>query len=351
MFTGFQMEDKIIFKSLATLETIKLRNKKDFVTRLLKGWRGEFEFYRLANEQGVKFIEGPWILRPSQEPKRILLYFHFGNIESFPIELMDAKSTHLKPFVLTFSILDQTVTYPQPSHATRTGIWQISTKRPSIISVRYEIYDQNLDRIGTLDNSNIQILEKSPFNFKSGKQPRFSEYDEQYVNTVTLNEGMSLSTEFLRTLYAKRFFISYIASSFSFVEIGDIDAILLYKGNKFIVEIKEKFPIPATAEFGWDAHRMVPYFFLVKEMKAKVLYCIREVVSETDRTFKDWKLIDLDKFLLYANYAAAIAGSAGAFGPGQRTTTLQVSVDAFYSLSQENLSNILDKILKVSGHE
>ncbi|MGB9615309.1 MAG: hypothetical protein ACPL3B_07395, partial [Fervidobacterium sp.] len=294
----------------------------------------------------VKFIEGPWILRPSQEPKRILFYFHFGNIESFPKEIVDAKSAHLIPFVLTFSILGQTVTYPQPSHATRTGIWQISTKRPLILSVRYEIYDQNLDRIGTLDNSNIQILEKLPFNFRSGKQPRFSKYDEEYVDTVTSNEGLSLGTEFLRTLYAKRFFINYIASSFSFVEIGDIDAILLYKSNRFIVEIKEKFPIPATAEFGWDAHRIVPYFLLAREMKAKVLYCIREVVSEVDRTFKDWKIIDLDKFLLYANYAAAIAGSAGAFGTGQRTTTLQVPVKEFYSLSQKSITDVLNAILE-----
>ncbi len=340
------MEDKAIFKSLATLETVKLRNKEDFVNRLLKGWRGEFEFYRLANEQGVKFVEGPWILRLSQEPQRILFYFHSGNIESFPKEIVNAKSAHLIPFVLNFSISDQTVKYPPTSYATKTGIWRISTKRPSILSVRYEIYDQNLERIGTLNNNNIQILEKPPFNFSAGKQPRFYEYDEEYVNTVTSNEGLSLGTEFLRTLYAKRFFINYIASSFSFVETGDIDAILLYESNRFIVEIKEKFPIPETKEFGWDAHRIVPYFLLAREMKAKVLYCIREVISEHDRTFKDWKIIDLDKFLLYANYAAAIAGSAGAFGTGQRTTTLQVPVKEFYSLSQKSITDVLNAILE-----
>jgi hypothetical protein len=340
------MDITTTFKSLATLETIKLQNKKNFVDRLLKGWRGEFEFCKLANEQGVRFVEGPWILRLSQEPIRFLLYFHPGNIDSFPKELVDMKSANLVPFVFTFSILDKTVPYPPPWHVTKTGVWQISTKRPSVLSVHYEIYDQHLSHIGTIDDSDVQLLKKSPFNFSSGKQPRFSQYDDQYVNEATSKEGETLGAEFLETLYAKRFFISYPASSFFFVEVGDLDAILLHDGNKFIVEIKEKFPIPETGEFGWDAHRMLPYFFFTKEMKAKVIYCIREVVSEMDRSFKDWKLIDLDKFLLYANYAAAIAGSAGAFGGGQRTTTLQTPAKEFYSLSQENLKEILKKILE-----
>jgi hypothetical protein len=345
------MESTAIFKSLVTLETTKRRNKESFVNRLLKGWRGEFEFYKLANEQGVKFVEGPWILRAGHEPIRILLYFHSGNIDSFPKQLMDIKSAYLRPFILTFSILDENVPYPPPWYAQSTGIWRISTKRPLLLPVRYEIYDQNFDHIGTVDYINPQILEKPPFKFRTGKQPRFSEYNDKYVNEVTSTEREALGTEFLKTLYAKRFFINYLASAFFFVEIGDLDAILLYKGDKFIVEIKEKFPIPETNEFGWDAHRMVPYFFFTKEMNAKVLYCIREVISETDRTFKDWKIIDLDKFLLYANYAAAIAGSAGAFGLGQRTTTLQAPVNEFYSLNQESLGSILDKILEKSKHE
>lgn len=345
------MDITAIFKSLATLETIKLRSKKDFVDRLLKGWRGEFEFCKLVTEQGVRFVEGPWILRSSQKPIRFLLYFHPGNIDSFPKELIDIRSANLVPFVFTFSILDKSVPYPPPWHITKTGIWQISTKRPSVLSVCYEVYDQSLSHVGTINDSDVRLLTKSPFNFDSGRQPRFSEYDSGYVNEVTLTEGKTLGVEFLETLYAKRFFISYLASSFFFVEVGDLDAILLHDGNKFIVEIKEKFPIPETGEFGWDAHRMVPYFFFAKEMKARVLYCIREVVSETDRSFKDWKVIDLDKFLLHANYAAAIAGSAGAFGLGQRTTTLQTSADQFYSASRENLRNILSMISKGAVYE
>jgi len=342
------MESVAIFKSLVTLETIKLKNKESFVN-LLKGWRGEFEFYKLANEQGVKFVEGPWVLRAGYEPVRILLYFHSENIDSFPKQLMDIKSAYLRPFILTFSILDETVPYPPPWYVQSTGIWRISTKRPLLPSVRYEIYNQNFDYIGTVDYNNQQILEKPPFEFRTGKQPRFSKYDDKYVNEVTSTEGEALGTEFLKTLYAKRFFINYLASRFSLVETGDLDAILLYKGNKFIVEIKEKFPIPETNEFGWDAHRMIPYFLFTKEMNAKVLYCIREVVSENNRAFKDWKIIDLDKFLLYANYAAAIAGSAGALGLGQRTTTLQVPVNEFYSLSQKSLKDTLNIILDKSN--
>jgi len=339
------MEKAAIFKSLATLEIIKLRNKEDFRNRLLKGWRGEFEFYKLANKHGVKFIEGPWILRVSHEPIRILLYFHPESINSFPKELVDIRSAYLTPFILTFSISDETIPYPPPWHVQSTGIWQTSAKRPLILSVRYEVYDQNFVHVGTIDYNSRQILEKPPFKFRTGKQPRFSKYDDKYVNEVTSTEGEALGTDFLKTLYAKRFFINYLASTFFFVEIGDLDAILLHNGNKFIVEIKEKFPIPETNEFGWDAHRMIPYFLFTKEMNAKVLYCIREVVSENDRTFKDWKIIDLDKFLLYANYAAAIAGSAGAFGLGQRTTTLQVPVNEFYSLSQKSLKDTLNIIL------
>jgi len=337
------MDKESVFKSLARIETIKLLRKESFGNRLLKGWRGEFEFYKVCKQQKIAFIEGPWILRPTEEPRRYVLFFHTGKIDSFPKEILDFNSSYIIPFVFCSRIQCETVQYPPEWYETSSGIWRSSTPRPQVLNVKYDVYDRNLTYITTVNYENASLLfTNEPFNFRLTRRSRFFGFDQEHINNI-LPEKDSFDEDFLNILYAKRFFLSYVLSGFSFIEIGDLDAMLLLNGKRFIVEIKEKFPIPQTNEFGWDAHRMVPFFFWQKEMKAKVVYCVREVVSETDRSFKDWKLIDLDRFLLYSNYSAAIAGSAGAFGGG-RTTTLQVPVERFFSLSRESLRDILSKM-------
>jgi len=338
------MNTEELFKSLAILESIKLNKKESFEGRLLKGWRGEHEFFKIAKKEKIECIEGPWIIRPTKIPIRFLFYINIGDIKSFPKQLIELKSQNLIPFILCASFQDISIPYPPRWYVTKSGTWKKEIKRPEILSVKYEVYDKHFSHIVTVDWENFQSLGMSPFNFNFTQRSRFFKYDQNYVNNIVSREKDSFEIDFLQTLYAKRFFFNYILSAFTFFETGiDIDAILIFNNKKFIIEIKEKFPIPQTNEFGWDAHRIVPYFFLQKEMEAKIIYCIREVISEVDRSFKDWKLIDLDNFLLYANYAAAIAGGAGAFGY-KGTTTLQVSADLFYSLSHESLRNILNKI-------
>jgi hypothetical protein len=102
----------------------------------------------------------------------------------------------------------------------------------------------------------------------------------------------------LQELYAERFFIQVLLKGHR-APMQDFDA-FIENGNQWdIVEIKQKDAAIQNGQerFGWDAHRLALYLYIIHHTSFGGCYVISEIDNRTQRNHLQWLSISIEEML------------------------------------------------------
>jgi len=122
-----------------------------------------------------------------------------------------------------------------------------------------------------------------------------------------------LSYHQLQELYAERFFIQVILREYS-APMQDFDAFIERDNQWEIVEIKQKdanVQSDGIERFGWDAHRLALYLYIIHHTSFGGRYVISEIGDREQRsqTHLQWLHISIEEMLQNLNWGAVMRGT------------------------------------------
>lgn len=120
-----------------------------------------------------------------------------------------------------------------------------------------------------------------------------------------------LSYHQLQELYAERFFIQVILRGYS-APMQDFDAFIENDDQWNIVEIKQKdADVQSNGEerFGWDAHRLALYLYIMHHTPFGGGYAISEIGDREERNHLQWLYISIEDMLQNLNWGGVRNGT------------------------------------------
>jgi len=119
-----------------------------------------------------------------------------------------------------------------------------------------------------------------------------------------------LGYEQLQELYAERFFIQVILRKHS-APMQDFDVFIRNDNRWDIVEIKQKDAAVQNRQerFGWDAHRLALYLYIMYHTSFGGCYVISEIGDREQRNHLQWLSISIEDMLQNLNWGAIMGGT------------------------------------------
>ena len=119
-----------------------------------------------------------------------------------------------------------------------------------------------------------------------------------------------MSYEQLQSIYAERFFIQVLLRPYS-APMQDFDLFLQENDQWSLVELKQKDANgePGNERFGWDAHRLALYLYIMTHTGFSGRYIISEIADRTMRTHVQWLSISIEDMLQGLNWGAIMGGT------------------------------------------
>ncbi len=119
-----------------------------------------------------------------------------------------------------------------------------------------------------------------------------------------------LSYDQLQELYAERFFIQVFLREHS-APMQDFDAFIRNDNRWDIVEIKQKDAAVQNGQerFGWDAHRLALYLYIMYHTSFGGGYVISEIGDREQRNHLQWLSISIEDMLQNLNWGAIMRGT------------------------------------------
>ena len=120
-----------------------------------------------------------------------------------------------------------------------------------------------------------------------------------------------LSYNQLQELYAERFFIQVVLRGYK-APMQDFDAFIKIDNQWEIVEIKQKdadIQNNGQERFGWDAHRLALYLYIMHHTSFGGRYVISEIGDREDRNHLQWLYISIEHMLQNLNWGGVRSGT------------------------------------------
>ncbi|MEI8129981.1 MAG: hypothetical protein WCG55_00565 [bacterium] len=313
---------KAMCSATSTVSDAKRTNNSYFKRRVL-GFKAEIEFSKfIEGYKDIHFFEGGNFisrkLSGKVSDKNKFIYVTLAKNESEDFKEIYSVISQWDEVENLFYIKIDNNSWSQTGFATRKKLRNGKSKdiEDSILVPKYTFYRFNKN-IGSFDMCEIQNFDcilswfskptrKSSL-FPLRKKDQF-EYFSDYDASV------------LKNIYANRYFLDVILRQASGRQIIDLDGFLKVNGRYFVVEVKEKDPIRKKGkkvddinnwQFGWDSRRILWYLYLKVKLNLPVLYNIREISNQEERTFVQWDSIFIDDFLKGTSWSNSRSGGGG----------------------------------------
>lgn len=119
-----------------------------------------------------------------------------------------------------------------------------------------------------------------------------------------------LSFDQIQALYAERYFIQVLLREYR-APMQDFDAFLLVNGRWHLSELKQKDADinGGVARFGWDAHRLALYLYIMHHTNFGGGYIISEIGDRVQRNHLQWLAITIEDMLQNLNWGGVRNGT------------------------------------------